>query len=152
MKPWQNIYKVLDTSRCNGHSLRAEIICLRDIFDEIMATFTRIHEDEGPSISVEVSRRLAKIGKLSTVPLGCLRRQLLTNCIDPNIYGGFTECVYILSLLITIAFAFDLLFEPAIWLVIPLPLPGNHPSVVFQSYFKRMHSPKKLKRCIWKYS
>ena len=37
----------------------------------IMTTFTRIPEDQTPCISIDVSRRLAKI--------------------NPNIYGGFTE-------------------------------------------------------------
>jgi len=36
-----------------------------------MTTFTRINEDETPSITVDESRRLSKI--------------------DPNIYGGFME-------------------------------------------------------------
>jgi alpha-N-arabinofuranosidase len=40
-----------------------------------MTTFTKIPEDQTPCISIDVSRRVAKI--------------------NPNIYGGFTEYVFI---------------------------------------------------------
>jgi hypothetical protein len=55
-----------------------------------MTTFTRIAEGETPTISVDVSRRLSKIGRY----LAQNRerpRTLLTIFLDPNIYGGFTE-------------------------------------------------------------
>lgn len=74
-----------------------------------MTTFTRIHEDESPSIGVDVSKRLSKIGKPNNSVL--LRRQLLINLTDPNIYGGFTECVFIFFAFVSIFFAVKSLFK-----------------------------------------
>src|SRR3954464_15478386 len=66
------------------------------ILDKNMTTFTRIAEEDTPSISVDISRRLSKIGR-SIRPFLPGRiyffKQLLTPRTDPNIYGGFTECV-----------------------------------------------------------
>lgn len=54
-----------------------------------MATFTKIPEGETPSISVDVSRRLSKIGMRE------LHRSIHTKYadfeLDPMIYGGFME-------------------------------------------------------------
>ena len=39
---------------------------IEDFFNLVqMTTFTRIHEDESPTISVDVSRRLSKIGEFA---------------------------------------------------------------------------------------
>lgn len=55
-----------------------------------MTTFTRIAEDETPTISVDVKRRVSKIGVLFIeYGMGCR----LTWGTDPMIYGGFMEYV-----------------------------------------------------------
>jgi len=53
-----------------------------------MTTFTRIPEEETPSINVDVSRRLSKIGMSHLRALETFFNGILA---DPNIYGGFME-------------------------------------------------------------
>jgi hypothetical protein len=55
-----------------------------------MTTFTRIADSETPTISVDASRRLSKIGRY-LAQNGERLRSLLTTLLDPNIYGGFRE-------------------------------------------------------------
>jgi hypothetical protein len=57
-----------------------------------MTTFTRIPEEETPSISVDVSRRLSKIG--NAIKCQDLQNEVLNFRTDPMIYGGFMEYVY----------------------------------------------------------
>jgi hypothetical protein len=57
-----------------------------------MTTFTRIAEGETPSISVDVERRLSKIGRK---PHCRARWDMITDIsLDPMIYGGFMEYVH----------------------------------------------------------
>jgi hypothetical protein len=54
-----------------------------------MTSFTRIPEEDSPSIDVDIRRRLSKIGMLALTKEVELMAYFLI--IDPNIYGGFME-------------------------------------------------------------
>jgi len=57
-----------------------------------MTTFTRIPEGDTPSIDVDVSKRLSKIGELRNSFLSMNECIIYTNILaDDNIYGGFME-------------------------------------------------------------
>jgi hypothetical protein len=97
-----------------------------------MTTFTRIPEDETPSIHVDVSRRLSKIGKISSgTYLQASIDNSLTICIDPNIYGGFTEYVSISLLVMNLpSLWFGSMPRSKVW-------PGSFPTLFL--YLKTSH-------------